>query len=38
VWGGACDVDRNQEELAQVMTAECGKPLAESRGEVLFKI
>lgn len=26
----------NQEELAQIMTAECGKPLAESRGEVAY--
>ncbi len=25
-----------QEELAQIMTAECGKPLAESRGEVAY--
>ena len=26
----------NQEELAQLMTAECGKPLAESRGEIVY--
>lgn len=26
----------NQEEFAQIMTAECGKPLAESRGEVAY--
>lgn len=26
----------NQEDLAQIMTAECGKPLAESRGEVAY--
>ena len=26
----------NQEDLAQIMTAECGKPLAESRGEIVY--
>ncbi len=26
----------NQEDLAQIMTAEQGKPLAESRGEVAY--
>lgn len=26
----------HQEELAQLITAECGKPLAEARGEVLY--
>lgn len=26
----------NQEELAQILTAECGKPLSESRGEVAY--
>ncbi|WP_262694241.1 NAD-dependent succinate-semialdehyde dehydrogenase [Kordiimonas aquimaris] len=26
----------NQEELAQIITAECGKPLAEARGEVAY--
>ena len=26
----------NQEELAQLMTSECGKPLVESRGEVVY--
>ena len=26
----------NQEDLAQLMTAECGKPLAESRSEVIY--
>lgn len=27
---------QNQEELAQIVTAECGKPLAEARGEVAY--
>ncbi|MGB1109590.1 MAG: NAD-dependent succinate-semialdehyde dehydrogenase [Gammaproteobacteria bacterium] len=27
---------KNQEDLARIMTAECGKPLAESRGEVVY--
>ena len=26
----------NQEPLAQLMTGECGKPLVESRGEVVY--
>ncbi|UTW54736.1 NAD-dependent succinate-semialdehyde dehydrogenase [Kordiimonas sp. SCSIO 12610] len=26
----------NAEELAQILTAECGKPIAEARGEVLY--
>ena len=26
----------HQEDLAQIMTAECGKPLAESRGEIVY--
>ena len=26
----------NQEDLAQILTAECGKPLAEARGEVAY--
>lgn len=29
-------VMQHQEELAQLVTAECGKPLAESRGEVAY--
>ena len=29
-------VMENQEDLAQIMTAECGKPLAESRGEIVY--
>ncbi len=26
----------NQEDLAQILTAECGKPIAEARGEVAY--
>jgi len=26
----------NQEDLAQILTAECGKPLAEARGEIAY--
>ncbi|MBS1189804.1 MAG: succinate semialdehyde dehydrogenase [Rhodocyclaceae bacterium] len=29
-------INENVEDLAQLMTAECGKPLAESRGEVAY--